>query len=1548
MKNILRYTAALFCVVLALTACLPEEPVHESINMGAGEVTSLSSSAADLLCEIEDELPKYTKIEYGIIYSENQEKVENHKGVKKIEGRDLSENRFLVQLTDLKAKQEYFYSSYLRLDEGRIIYGDISSFVTKASYKVTFNANGGKGGMAPQHFEEDDNKALTENTFTREGHEFAGWNTKADGSGQYFHPQQAHQLTDNVNLFAQWQVVSGMEEGYTYVDLGLSVEWATRNVGAERREAYGDYFAWGETQTKNNYAWDSYQWGIASDLLTKYCVDAAHGKNGVTDAKTTLDLTDDAARVQWKGAWRMPTLAEQKELREKCTWKWKNLNGIAGYEVTGPSGKSIFLPAAGFKNNDALYQSGSYGCYWSSSLYEIQSDYAYYLNIIPSTREQGQYSRSYGYSVRPVYLTYYCVRFDANQGEGKMDSVMVKKTESLTIPANQFTRDGYIFTAWNTAPDGSGTKVADQSKFSPTSDTTFYAQWHKVWMLHFDANGGKYNGSGTTMPDQQFKDGEAQEIEANVYTREKHKFVCWNTKADGSGDSIADKQELLLTSDTTLYAQWHEWYTIKLHANGGSGSATTFNQLFEETVSNQLMDNPFSRSSYIFTGWNTKADGSGVSYDDKATITASSDMDLYAQWKAVYKLTFNGNGATSNMAPQTFYAGVAQQINKNTLTRSGYKFLAWNTKVDGTGTSYRDGDSILLNANMTLYAQWQVGIGTAQGYEYVDLGLPSGTKWATCNVGATQPYEYGDYFAWGEVSSKPKYSWDNYLMGAKNAIIKYCSDEYMGSNNFVDYVQILSPSDDAAQQAWGGNWRMPMIQEMEELQDNCTWTWTTLNGVNGYLVKGSNGASIFLPAAGSYDGADMYESGFAAYYWTSTLLSSNSNMAYALYFSQDEGNDYSYYMRYYGHSIRPIYTTNYSIIFDANGGTGTMEYIQVEKGQSTRLPYNNFSRENHYFSGWNTRADGKGELYMDNASILPESNILLYAQWKSGIVISFDANGGQGSMSNQIFDNKISGALNKNEFYRNGYDFIGWNTESDGSGISYTDEQLITMSVGNITLYAQWGMSVSGIHNSHSYVDLGLPSGLMWATYNIGATSPENRGAYYAWGEVSSKSVFSWDTYKYGTSTALTKYCHDSYNGLNGFVDYKYELDLEDDVAYDKWGGNWRMPTDAEQKELLDNCTWTWIKYGGVVGVIGISKINGKGIFLPTTGAIGQFGSSSNPELNILGCYASCSLSDNNSTEIAAFWFVDYQGKQKPGVGSGRPRFVGHAVRAVCGAKKPMMTITFDANGASGSMSPQQIRQGSSQRIKQNSFVRDGYYFGGWNTRADGSGTSYANNQEITLSQNTTLYAQWILLLSGTENGHDYVDLGLPSGTKWATCNIGATTPEDYGDYFAWGETSPKDNYDWSTYKYCNGSYTTLTKYNTKSNYGNNGFTDNKTTLELSDDAAHTNWGGKWRMPTITEQQELINNCTWTWTTQNGVNGYKVTSKINGESIFLPAASYRYGTSVGYVGEAGYYWSSSLDESYPDLAFDFWFFSLNVAWSSNGRHDGRPIRAVCP
>ena len=196
----------------------------------------------------------------------------------------------------------------------------------------------------------------------------------------------------------------------------------------------------------------------------------------------------------------------------------------------------------------------------------------------------------------------------------------------------------------------------------------------------------------------------------------------------------------------------------------------------------------------------------------------------------------------------------------------------------------------------------------------------------------------------------------------------------------------------------------------------------------------------------------------------------------------------------------------------------------------------------------------------------------------------------------------------------------------------------------------------------------------------------------------------------------------------------------------------------------------------------------------------------------------------------------------------------------------------------------------------------------------------------------------------GTENGHEWVDLGL--SVKWATCNVGATKPESYGNYYAWGETSTKRNYKWSTYKWCKGSSNRLKKYCTKRKYGR---VDKKNTLDLADDAARANWGGVWRMPTDAEWMELRTSCTWTWTGDyngTGVAGQIVTSNINGNSIFLPAAGYRDNDVFGVAGNYGDYWSSSLDTDDPNYA---WFVSFSSGYVDRYYYDrycGRSVRPV--
>ena len=209
------------------------------------------------------------------------------------------------------------------------------------------------------------------------------------------------------------------------------------------------------------------------------------------------------------------------------------------------------------------------------------------------------------------------------------------------------------------------------------------------------------------------------------------------------------------------------------------------------------------------------------------------------------------------------------------------------------------------------------------------------------------------------------------------------------------------------------------------------------------------------------------------------------------------------------------------------------------------------------------------------------------------------------------------------------------------------------------------------------------------------------------------------------------------------------------------------------------------------------------------------------------------------------------------------------------------------------------------------------------------------------------LFVMAALLMAGcrshVQNNNEYVDLGLPSGTLWATCNVGASSPEEYGDYFAWGETQPKNTYNWSTYKYCNDDY--LTKYCNESDYGYNGFTDKLTVLKSGDDAATSNWGSDWRTPTKEQWKELLENTTNKWTTQNGVNGMLFTSK-NGKSLFLPVAGYRLFDELNDVGSYGYYWSSSLYTDYPGRAWSFCFDSGRYGMGIYGRYSGHSVRAV--
>ena len=453
-------------------------------------------------------------------------------------------------------------------------------------------------------------------------------------------------------------------------------------------------------------------------------------------------------------------------------------------------------------------------------------------------------------------------------------------------------------------------------------------------------------------------------------------------------------------------------------------------------------------------------------------------------------------------------------------------------------------------------------------------------------------------------------------------------------------------------------------------------------------------------------------------------------------------------------------------------------------------------------------------------------------------------------------------------------------------------------------------------------VDLGLS--VKWANYNVGASKPEDYGDYFSWGETSPKTEYKWANYLYGTAKngPFSKYV---LNSDYGTVDHKLVLDLEDDAAHANWGGDWRMPTKEEVEELMTKCTWAWTTRNGINGYTVTG--NGNSIFLPANG----MRSSSIADEGTVGNYWSSSISgDGTYYSISPYFSQSYK---KSG---NCYRYFGLGVRPVYGAIVPVSEITLpetltltmgikDSETLTAIVLPDNATYKSVSWASSNESVATVDASG--NVMAISIGTTTIKVYSADAS--TAALCEVAVTNAPIIDEYEYVDLGLPSGRKWATCNIGATSPEEYGSYFAWGETEPKQDYSWTTYKWVsNGDGYKLTKYCKWYQYWRGeGEMDGADTLIPEDDAAYVNWGHHWRMPTVAEFQELMDKCTWEWTYINNVSGWLAISTINSRSIFFPAASHYYGTTI-WPGSSGYpvntwYWTNYTDDAYHACDFDF-------------------------
>ena len=468
-------------------------------------------------------------------------------------------------------------------------------------------------------------------------------------------------------------------------------------------------------------------------------------------------------------------------------------------------------------------------------------------------------------------------------------------------------------------------------------------------------------------------------------------------------------------------------------------------------------------------------------------------------------------------------------------------------------------------------------------HEWVDLGLPSGTLWATCNIGASAPEEYGDYFAWGETEPKDYYDWSTYKWcnGTLTSLTKYCTRSSYGR---VDGKTELDLDDDAANVNWGSSWCMPTLEQLQELNDCCTWQWTTLNGVMGCLIIGPNGNSLFLPTSGGFS-SQLFNDGICGYYWSRTLCSPDkwdipnegegSNDAYIQFFGTS-GRHVWFGFRCEGLTIRAVRATPVEVkslyIEQESLDLGTMPVETTRTGELTIV--NNTSQ-------------------VQTLTVSVDEPFSLKQEQGTASIMTIEVLDKSRATVTVMFTATEPGEFNGNVTFLN--------PVLDGG------QCVIPVQAQSIP--------------QCDYVDLGLPSGTLWATCNVGANAPEEYGDYFAWGEAEPKEVYKWETYKWcnGSDHTLTKYCTDSDFGT---VDNKMVLDLEDDAAYVNMGPAWRMPSNSQQTELIQKCTWQWTTINGVNGRL-VTGPNGNSIFLP---AAGERFYSSLLEVGSMSEYWSCEL----------------------------------------------------------------------------------------------------------------------------------------------------------------------------------------------------------------------------------------------------------------------------------------------------------------------------------
>jgi uncharacterized repeat protein (TIGR02543 family) len=967
------------------------------------------------------------------------------------------------------------------------------------------------------------------------------------------------------------------------------------------------------------------------------------------------------------------------------------------------------------------------------------------------------------YAVWGQIITYK-ITYDGNNNTGGMvpyDSVAHVAGNDVIVLSNSgaLTRTDYVFAGWNTSPDGKGTQLYPGNSFTIDSTVTLYARWTKetTYTVSYDVNGS--TSGAAPVDNNHYVSGDFAIAASNSgnLSRSKYSFAGWNTKPDGSGTSYKAGELFSVISNITLYANWTLSKTYSITYNGNLNTSGTVpvdpNAYIAGNIA-VVMGNTgnLTREGYTFTGWNENADGSGTPHTPNSDLKLESqNVTLYAVWTkitvATFSVTYYGNANTGGNVPidnSPYIAGSQATIlsNSGALTKLSFTFAGWGrTPSPALDSILMPRDIIIMNDNVKLYAVWTNK--TLYRVVYNANGSNSGSE----------PKDDNLYLPGMNVTVKGN---TGNLIKNGNTFVGWNTKRDGSGITYTENMKMVKNGyDDTLFAKWSAN-------------PTYTITYMSNNATSGTVPVDANTYEAGVTVMLKTNSGNLARNGYTFKGWNTK--SDGTGIAFTAGASVTMPSFNS--ILYADWQLIPTYSVTYNGNYYTTGSlpVDPVRYASnatvVVKGNTGGL-----TKTGMTFSGWNTQINGTGNQYNAGATFqMGSSDVVLYAMWTNNptYTVSYNANGANSGnvpidAGNYKQGDIVTVMYNVGGLARSGYTFDGWNTNSGGTGTQYASNAQFAMGTSNVSLWAKWKPVAYVV----TFDDQSATTRVNPTTITV--TYPDTSIKNYPAAPVKTGNIFgNWYTSTNGGGVRFTNTTKVTAN-ITVFANWTPYYNLSylgngntggsspvDTVKYTRGQSarilgvntlrkdgytfaNWNSMYNAKGKFYAQNDTL----------IIGSSAVTLHAAWRATIAFDGQ-GATTGPSPATISIFHPDTLLPSMPTDPSrtgytfAGWYTAV---------SGGTQFT--ATTKVSGNDTlyarwtiNKFTLAYDGNGSDGGTAPAGGTYDYNTVVKAapNTFTRSGYTFTGWNTAANGSGTAYAVDANVTMTATTTLFAQWSVI----------------------------------------------------------------------------------------------------------------------------------------------------------------------------------------------------------